>query len=162
MTAHIWYNNGTPSASVQVALDYVFLMVANIINPDLIMSDLNFGWNLGLFLYTLSGTIGGTYTAVERGIPDVAFSTRYGVQTPYYCVNANTNAGLQDPATIAGELAANLAQQLIVNAKALFFSLSDTASMLVSHTSPNRPSTPGGTTFHPDRMTCGANVDQAV
>lgn len=118
--SRIWYNNGRPSTCVQVALDYVFPMIPNFINPDLVMSGLNFGWNLGPFLYTLSGTIDGTYTAVERGIPGVAFSTRYGVQTPYYCINANTNAGLKDPATILGELAANLAQQLIVNAKGAF------------------------------------------
>jgi hypothetical protein len=67
----------------------------------------NFGWNLGPFLYTLSGSIGPTYTAVERGIPGITFSAGYGVHTPYCYVNSTTNAALKDPATIAGELAAN-------------------------------------------------------
>jgi 5'-nucleotidase len=81
------------------------------------MSGPSFGWNLGPFLYILSGTIGATYTAVERGIPALAFSGGYSVQTPYYQTNMTTAAGLKDPATYTGELAANLAQQLITNAK---------------------------------------------
>jgi 5'-nucleotidase len=90
---------------------------ANFSTPDLVMSGPNFGWNLGPFLYTLSGTIGAIYTAVERGIPGISFSAGHEVQPPYYYVNATASAGLKDPATITGELAANLAQQLITNVK---------------------------------------------
>ena len=115
--SHIWYYNGTPSACVQVALDYVLPNFADFSTPDIVMSGPNFGWNLGPFLYTVSGTIGATYTAVERGIPGIAFSGGYGIQTPYFSVNTTTAAGLKDPATIQGQLAANLLQQLIANSK---------------------------------------------
>jgi 5'-nucleotidase len=43
------------------------------------MSGPNFGLNLGSFLYTLSGVIGATNTAVEGGIPEIAISAGYGV-----------------------------------------------------------------------------------
>jgi 5'-nucleotidase len=99
------------------SLDYVFPRFANFSTPDLVMSGPNFGWNFGPFPYILSDTIGARYTAIERSIPGIAFSAGFGVQTPYYYVNASTSAGLKDPATIVGELAANLAQQLITNAK---------------------------------------------
>ncbi|KAH8670224.1 5'/3'-nucleotidase sure [Tricladium varicosporioides] len=112
---HIWYYNGTPSACVQVGLDYVLPRYGDFKVPDLVLAGPNYGLNLGPFLYTLAGTLGATYTAVERGIPAIAFSAGYAVQTAYYDVNLTTKAGFPDPATIAGQLAANLAQQLIDN-----------------------------------------------
>jgi 5'-nucleotidase len=115
MDSHIWYYNGTPSACVQVGLDYVLPRYANFSVPDLVLSGPNYGLNLGPFLYTLAGTLGATYTAVERGIPAIGFSGENSVQTPYYWVNETTPAGLKDPATIYGQLAADLAQQLITN-----------------------------------------------
>jgi 5'-nucleotidase len=115
MDSHIWYYNGTPSACVQVGLDYVLPRYANFTVPDLVLSGPNYGLNLGPFLYTLAGTLGATYTAVERGIPAIGFSGGGSVQTPYYWVNETTPAGLKDPATIYGQLAADLAQQLITN-----------------------------------------------
>lgn len=113
--SHIWYFNGTPSACVQVGLDYVLPRYANFSVPDLVLSGPNYGLNLGPFLYTLAGTLGATYTAVERGIPAIGYSGGYSVQTAYYHVNETTKAGLKDPATIYGQLAADLAQQLITN-----------------------------------------------
>jgi 5'-nucleotidase len=115
MDSHIWYYNGTPSACVQVGLDYVLPRYANFSVPDLVLSGPNYSLNLGPFLYTLAGTLGATYTAVERGIPAIGFSGGTSVQTPYYWVNETTPAGLKDPATIYGQLAADLAQQLITN-----------------------------------------------
>jgi hypothetical protein len=47
--------------------------------------------------------MGVTYTAVERGIPAIAFSGDYSVQTPYYETNVTTAAGFKDPATYTGE-----------------------------------------------------------
>lgn len=38
---------------------------------DLVVSGPNEGQNNGPFLYTLSGTIGATYTAVERGVRSI-------------------------------------------------------------------------------------------
>jgi 5'-nucleotidase len=71
---------------------------------------------VGDFAYTRSGTIGATYFAIGRGIPAIGYSANYsyGVGISYYQVNATTPAGSKDPSTIAGELAANLAQHLIV------------------------------------------------
>jgi len=117
MDSHIWYYNGTPSTCVQVALDYILPRYTNLTTFDLMLSGPNYGLNLGPFLYTLAGTLGATYTAVERGIPAIGISGGYSVQTPYYEVNTTTAAGLKDPATIMAELSANLAQQLITNAQ---------------------------------------------
>jgi 5'-nucleotidase len=68
------------------------------------------------FANTGSGTIGATYFSIGRSIPAVAFSANYLTTTPYYKVNTTTKAGLKDPATLAGELAANLAQSLVIKA----------------------------------------------
>lgn len=99
-----------------VALDYIFPSFTNISTPDLVLSGPNYGDNLGDFAYTGSGTIGATYFSIGRGIPGIAFSANYLTTTPYYEVNTTTKAGLKDPATITGELAASLVQSLIVNA----------------------------------------------
>jgi 5'-nucleotidase len=160
--SHIWYYNGTPSACVQVALDYILPNFANFSTPDIVMSGPNFGWNLGPFLYTLSGTIGATYTAVERGIPGIAFSGGYSVQTPYFLVNSTTAAGLKDPATIQGQLAANLLQQLIVNNKGgrllpLGYGISVNIPYITSFTNSSCINPP----FIQTRMTGSADVDGA-
>ncbi|OAA65816.1 acid phosphatase [Niveomyces insectorum RCEF 264] len=115
---HIWYYNGSPAVQVLVALDYVLPTFANFSTPDLVLAGPNYGLNDGPFLYTMSGTMGATYTAVGRGIPAMAFAAVYGTHTPYYRTNASTTAGLQDPATITGRLAANLAQAFIDKAAA--------------------------------------------
>jgi 5'-nucleotidase len=114
---HIFYYNGTPATQVFLGLDYVLPKYFNLSTVDLVMSGPNFGLNLGPFLYTISGTIGATYAAIERGIPAMAFSGGYSVQTSYQWLNASgTGAGLLDPATIYGRLSANLAQAFITKA----------------------------------------------
>src|ERR1700712_4300538 len=87
MDSHIWYYNGTPSTCVQVALDYILPRYTNLTTFDLMLAGPNYGWNLGPFLYTLAGTLGATYTAVERGIPAIGISGGYSVQTPHYWTN---------------------------------------------------------------------------
>lgn len=72
---HIWYYDGTPAACTLVALDYVLPSFADFDVPDLLVSGPNFGDNVGTFAFTGSGTIGATYTAVERDIPGIAFSS---------------------------------------------------------------------------------------
>lgn len=74
--ANIWYYNGTPAACTFVALDYVLPRHYPAWNqaPDLLTSGPNFGTNLGPFVFTLSGTLGAAYAAVERSIPALAFS----------------------------------------------------------------------------------------
>ncbi|RDL41278.1 SurE-like protein [Venustampulla echinocandica] len=164
--SHIWYYNGTPSACVQVALDYVLPRYANFSTPDLVLSGPNYGLNLGPFLYTLAGTLGAAYTAVERSIPAIAFSGGTSVQTAYYHVNTTTSAGLKDTATIYGELAANLAQQLITNVAKKGggrllppgYGINVNMPFITSFTNDSCINPP----FIHTRLTGGADVDEAV
>ncbi|KAK3937385.1 acid phosphatase [Diplogelasinospora grovesii] len=161
--SHIFYYNGTPAAQVMVALDYVLPTFANFSTPDLVLTGPNFGWNLGPFMYTLSGTVGAAYAAVERGIPAIAFSSGNSDQTPYYWVNASTKAGLQDPATITARLAANLAQALIKNAAGsrvlpLGYGITVNMPYITSHTSNQCINPP----FVLTRMTGDAVIEKAV
>ncbi|KAI9839390.1 MAG: hypothetical protein M1837_002114 [Sclerophora amabilis] len=114
--SHIWYYNGTPAAVTFFALDYVIPRYWNGTKPDLVVAGPNEGGNTGAFLYTLSGTIGATYSAVERDIPAIGFSAADGIRRPYTEVNDTAPGGL-DPATITGRLGAKLVQQLADNAK---------------------------------------------
>lgn len=68
------------------------------------MSGPNFGWTLGPFLYTMSGTIGVAIIAVEPNIPAIALSSGNNDTIPYTEVNVTTNLGLKDPATITAQL----------------------------------------------------------
>jgi len=81
--SNIWYYNGTPAACVFVALDYVIPNFWGNRSIDLFVGGPNFGGNLGPFLYTLSGTMGGTYSAVGRNIPGIAFSGANSEQRSY-------------------------------------------------------------------------------
>jgi len=96
----IWYYNGTPAACTLVGLDYVLPKIANILTPDLLVSGPNFGDNIGTFAFTGSGTIGATYTAIERGIPGIAFSAQ------------NTASSYQNT-TINSTIAAQLSVSLV-------------------------------------------------
>jgi 5'-nucleotidase len=58
---------GTPADSVNVALDVLG------IEPDLVVSGVNTGQNIGTFV-PLSGTVGAARTAARRGIPAIAVS----------------------------------------------------------------------------------------
>jgi 5'-nucleotidase len=127
------------------------------------MSGPNFGLNLGPFLYTISGTIGATYAAIERGIPAIAFSGGNTAQVAYYAVNASTTAGLLDPATIMGKLAANLAQAMITKAAGtrilpLGYGLNVNIPFITSFTNTSCVNPP----FIRTRMTGGATVDKAA
>ncbi|KAK4204570.1 putative acid phosphatase [Triangularia verruculosa] len=113
--SHIWYYNGTATAQVLVALDYILPTVCGLTVPDLIISGPNSNSNSGAFLQTLSGAMGATYVAIERGIPAMAFWTGNDA-TVYSSLNSSTRVGLQDPATINARLASNLAQAFISKA----------------------------------------------
>ncbi|KAK7693133.1 hypothetical protein QCA50_002699 [Cerrena zonata] len=105
---NIYYFNATPSESVLFGLDIVIPQFFDNRTIDLVVSGPNEGNNLGPFTYTLSGTIGAAYTAVERGVPAIAFSAGNGTHRSY-----TTNTGLpDDPANIAGRLSANLVAAL--------------------------------------------------
>ncbi|KAK5662662.1 hypothetical protein OQA88_8578 [Cercophora sp. LCS_1] len=110
---HIWYYNGTSAAQVLVALDYVLPTFANFKTPDLVISGPNPGWALGPFVYTISGSIGATIVAIERGIPAIALSSGNTERVPYNGVSVRSKVGLQDPATITAQLASTLIQSLI-------------------------------------------------
>ncbi|KAI9704813.1 MAG: hypothetical protein M1836_006593 [Candelina mexicana] len=109
---HIWYYNGTPSACTLFALDYVVPQKWNGAKPDLLVSGPNFGSNAGPYLYTLSGTMGATYTAIERSIPAIAFSADGSQTRGYKEIVSNTKSGAPDPATVVAQLATNLVNQL--------------------------------------------------
>ncbi|KAK4641515.1 hypothetical protein QC761_501170 [Podospora bellae-mahoneyi] len=112
---HIWYYNGTATAQVLVALDYIYPTISRLEAPDLVISGPNSGSNSGAFLETLSGAMAATYVAIERGIPAMAFWTG-NEATVYSSLNTSTKAGLQDPATINARLASNLVQAFISKA----------------------------------------------
>ncbi|EFX02272.1 acid phosphatase [Grosmannia clavigera kw1407] len=161
--SHIWYYNGTPAAQVFVALDHVLPLFGSFSKPDLVLAGPNVGLNLGPFLYTLSGTMGATYAAVDRGIPAISFSAAYSRQTPYYWTNTSTLAGLQDPATIAGRLAAALAQAFIDKAAGgrilpVGYGINVNLPYITSFSNDSCVNPP----FVLTRMSGGADVDKAV
>ena len=63
-----WQVNGTPVDCVKVALDYVLKE-----KPDLVLSGINNGYNVG-FDIAYSGTLGAAFEAARHGIPAMAFS----------------------------------------------------------------------------------------
>jgi len=62
--------DGTPTDCVNVAVTHVFKML-----PDLVVSGINKGWNLGDDV-TYSGTVAGALEAALLGIPSIAVSIR--------------------------------------------------------------------------------------
>lgn len=75
---NIWYFNGTPASCVAFAVNYVSPTYFDNATIDLVVAGPNEGTNLSPGMYTLSGTIGATYSAVGRGIPGIAFSGSNG------------------------------------------------------------------------------------
>lgn len=71
---NLWYFNGTPSSCVAFALNHILPKYYNGKTVDLVVSGPNEGTNLSPGFYTLSGTMGASYSAVLRGIPAIAFS----------------------------------------------------------------------------------------
>ncbi|KAM9891338.1 hypothetical protein OXX79_010794 [Metschnikowia pulcherrima] len=71
---NIWYFNGTPASCVAFGLNYIIPKHFDNKTVDLVVAGPNEGTNLSPGMYTLSGTIGATYSAVNRGIPGIAFS----------------------------------------------------------------------------------------
>ena len=161
--SHIWYYNGTPATCTFFALDYVVPNYWNGIKPDLLLSGPNFGTNLGPFLYTLSGTIGATYAAVERSLPAIAFSGGNGGQRSYKEINQTTPSGHPDPATIDAQLSVSLVDQLAEqgNKSQLLpfgYGLSVNYPEITSLKNADCVDPP----FIQTRMTGGAEVDTAV
>ncbi|KAG7452943.1 5'/3'-nucleotidase sure [Guyanagaster necrorhizus] len=97
---NLWYFNGTPAASAVFGIDIIAPMRFGDKPIDLVVSGPNEGSNNGPFVYTLSGTIGASYTSVERGIPAIAVSAGNGTHRSF-----TTNTGAEDdPANIAAQV----------------------------------------------------------
>ncbi|KAL6717241.1 hypothetical protein ACLMJK_005156 [Lecanora helva] len=161
--SHIWYYNGTPATCTFFALDYVVPRYWNGTKVDLLVAGPNFGDNLGSFLYTLSGTIGATYAAVERSIPAIAFSGGNGAQRSYKEINATTESGYPDPATIDAQLSVAIVNQLAENSKAsqllpFGYGINVNYPEITSLTDASCVNPP----FIQTRMSGGADVDKAV
>lgn len=75
---------------------------------DLVVTGPNEGTNLGAFVYSLSGTCGAAYASAMFGVPAIAFSAVNSTHRPYYDITDSP----YDPATLAGELVANLVNSL--------------------------------------------------
>ncbi|KAJ9624745.1 hypothetical protein H2204_010647 [Knufia peltigerae] len=109
----IWYYNGTPAACTFVALDFVLPNYYGNRSIDLYVGGPNYGTNLGPFLYTLSGTMGGTYGAVGRNLPAISYSGGNSEQRAYTWINETTKSGQPDPATIHAQLAVSVVNALV-------------------------------------------------
>ena len=68
---------GTPVDCVKVALDYILKE-----KPDLVLSGINNGYNVG-FDIAYSGTLGAAFEAARHGIPAIALSTARESHLPY-------------------------------------------------------------------------------
>ncbi|KIW62371.1 5'/3'-nucleotidase SurE [Phialophora macrospora] len=160
----IWYYNGTPAACTIVALDYVLPLYYDNKTIDLYVGGPNYGTNVGSFLYTLSGTMGGTYAAVGRGLPGIAFSGANSEQRSYTWINATTASGHPDPATIQGRLAADVVGQLVNGTKPgkrlmpVGYGLNVNTPLITSFTNDSCVAPP----FIQTRFTGGGFTDSAV
>ncbi|EST07298.1 Survival protein SurE-like phosphatase/nucleotidase [Kalmanozyma brasiliensis GHG001] len=115
------YFNGTPAACAGWALDhdaqYFFNATSrndSTAGVDLVVSGPNEGTNLGPFLYTLSGTIGASYFAVERNVPAIAFSASTDVRQ-YTSLNLSD---VDDESVKIATYSANFVSTVADNAKA--------------------------------------------
>ena len=117
------------------------------------MSGPNEGNNLGPFLYTLSGTIGSTYAAVERGIPGIAFSAGNTTHRSYTAVGNNTN----DVAVLNAAAAVKVVSQLAkTSGRLLPVGYGLNVNLPIMNTSCSSPA------YYQTRLTGGAVVDKAV
>ncbi|BAZ40618.1 phytase [Calothrix sp. NIES-4101] len=97
-----WYVDGTPVVTTWAGLDYI-LSKENINKPDLVISGINEGENIGLDAVS-SGTISAAVTALQNGIPAIAVSA--GIDL----------AGLQTGDKSSTEKAYEIGARLVVDA----------------------------------------------
>ncbi|KAF1815273.1 sure-like protein [Eremomyces bilateralis CBS 781.70] len=113
--SHMWYYNGTPAACTFFALDYVLPRQEPFgpgVLPDLMVSGPNVGSNAGPFVFTLSGSLGAAYSAVERGIPSIAFSAVNSTHRGYTDVADGDTA---DVAVVHAKLSTAIVDRLAEN-----------------------------------------------
>lgn len=104
--ATTWSVDGTPSDAVRVALDGI--LVGN--PPDLVISGMNAGQNLGMTGSVQSGTVNAALAALERGIPSIAVS----VERIFESVPVTTDAAYPK----AADFIVRLVDKLILTAYA--------------------------------------------
>ncbi|WP_228039598.1 5'/3'-nucleotidase SurE [Dolichospermum sp. LEGE 00240] len=68
-----WYVDGTPVVATWAGLDYILPSQENLAKPDLVISGINEGENVG-FDAISSGTLSAAVTALQSGIPAIAVS----------------------------------------------------------------------------------------
>ncbi|MEA5620938.1 5'/3'-nucleotidase SurE [Cronbergia sp. UHCC 0137] len=68
-----WYVDGTPVVTTWAALDYILPSREELAKPDLVISGINEGENIGLDAIS-SGTLSAAVTALQNGIPAIAVS----------------------------------------------------------------------------------------
>lgn len=105
---HVWYFNGTPSSCVAFGLNYIIPQYFDNVTIDLVVAGPNEGTNLSPGMYTLSGTIGATYSAVNRGLPAIAFSGSNGNNSFF-----KDDAGREDDETFAPNIYAKKVVELV-------------------------------------------------
>ncbi|MEB3148202.1 MAG: 5'/3'-nucleotidase SurE, partial [Sphaerospermopsis sp.] len=68
-----WYVDGTPVVTTWAGLDYILPNQEQLAKPDLVISGINEGENIGLDAIS-SGTLSAAVTALQNGIPAIAVS----------------------------------------------------------------------------------------
>src|SRR5881394_4634540 len=71
ISAAVYSVDGTPTDCVNLAINQVFKGL-----PDLVVSGINKGWNLGDDV-TYSGTVAGAFEGALLGVPSIAVSLQY-------------------------------------------------------------------------------------
>ncbi len=98
-----WYVDGTPVVTTWAGLDYIFPNKEKIAKPDLVISGINEGENIGLDAIS-SGTLSAAVTALQNGIPAIAVSAGLDL------------AGLQTGDKSSTEKAYEIGARLVVDA----------------------------------------------
>ncbi|WP_244329313.1 5'/3'-nucleotidase SurE [Tolypothrix sp. PCC 7910] len=98
-----WYVDGTPVVTTWAGLDYIFPNKEKIAKPDLVISGINEGENIGLDAIS-SGTLSAAVAALQNGIPAIAVSA--GIDL----------AGLQTGDKSSTEKAYEIGARLVVDA----------------------------------------------
>src|ERR1041384_7637031 len=83
--------DGTPTDCVNIAITHILHG-----NPDLIVSGINKGWNLGDDV-TYSGTVSGALEGALLGIPSIAVSAERGKDTAEFAPRARAARPLPQP-----------------------------------------------------------------
>ncbi len=79
-----WYVDGSPVTTTLAALDFILDGEA----PDLVISGINEGANIGANIAISSGTVSAATTATRQGIPAIAVSANIGESTEPYELGA--------------------------------------------------------------------------